>query len=295
MADKPSVIRETDDAARALARKLLRSARYAAIAVIDPETGFPAVSRVLVGIDTDGAAVILVSALSAHTQALMADERCSLLVGEPGKGDPLAHPRLSVQCVAHPVARPPETGANDNVADPAREATTPTQSAGNDDAGADERSESEPGPTLEQGRETEHGRLRRRFLARHPKAALYIDFPDFRFFRLLPQVASLNGGFGRAYNLDGDEFAIVATDRCDFAHREQAALQEVGVTWPDLAATIARAQKAKEPSKWSLSGLDMAGIDLINGNMSLRHEFSRPMGRLEAIKLEIATSVCSIP
>jgi len=65
MAEKPSVIRETDDAARKLARVLLRSARYAALAVLDPDSGFPAVSRVLVGSDIDGAAVILVSSLSA--------------------------------------------------------------------------------------------------------------------------------------------------------------------------------------------------------------------------------------
>ena len=34
MTDKPSVIRETDDEARGLARRLLRSARYVALAVV---------------------------------------------------------------------------------------------------------------------------------------------------------------------------------------------------------------------------------------------------------------------
>ena len=63
MTDKPSVIRETDDEARALARRLLRSARYVALAVLEPETGYPSVSRVLLATDTDGSPVILVSAL----------------------------------------------------------------------------------------------------------------------------------------------------------------------------------------------------------------------------------------
>jgi putative heme iron utilization protein len=31
---------------------------------------------------------------------LLADPRCSLLLGEPGKGDPLAHPRISLHCRA---------------------------------------------------------------------------------------------------------------------------------------------------------------------------------------------------
>lgn len=96
--EKPlSVLRETDEDARRLAHILMRSAPYAAMAVIAPDTGFPAISRVLVGTDLDGVPVILVSTLSAHTKALQADPRASLLMGEPGKGDPLAHARLSVE------------------------------------------------------------------------------------------------------------------------------------------------------------------------------------------------------
>ena len=64
------------------------------------ETGAPLASRVGVATDIDGAPLILVSMLSAHTPAILADPRCSLLVGEPGKGDPLAHPRLTLICRA---------------------------------------------------------------------------------------------------------------------------------------------------------------------------------------------------
>jgi heme iron utilization protein len=39
------------------------------------------------------------------------------------------------------------------------------------------------------------------FLQRHPAAELYADFADFDFWRLVPQRASLNAGFGRAYSL----------------------------------------------------------------------------------------------
>ena len=47
------------------------------------------------------AALILVSTLALHTQALLADPAASLLVGEPGpKGDPLTHPRLTLQARA---------------------------------------------------------------------------------------------------------------------------------------------------------------------------------------------------
>lgn len=42
---------------------------------------------------------------------------------------------------------------------------------------------------------------RARWLARDPKAKVYIDLPDFRFWRLEPQSGLLNGGFGRAFKL----------------------------------------------------------------------------------------------
>lgn len=43
--------------------------------------------------------------------------------------------------------------------------------------------------------------LRARWLAQHPKAAVYADLPDFAFVRLHPVGATLNGGFARAYRL----------------------------------------------------------------------------------------------
>ena len=154
-------IRPTDDAARALARDLLAAARFAALGTLEPGTGAPLVSRVALGLH-DGVPVTLVSDLSQHSAALRADPRASLLVGEPGpKGDPLTHPRLTVQVRAAVVAR--------------------------DDPG--------------------HAAFRARWLALHPKAKLYVDFGDFRFVRLAPVAAFLNGGFGRAYALAPEDLA----------------------------------------------------------------------------------------
>lgn len=108
-----SPIRPTDDEARALARRLLDSARHGALGVIDPDTGAPMVSRVAVGTDAHGQPVTLVSDLSHHTRALKANPVCSLLVGEPGPlGDPLTHPRLTLQATAR-FLRHGETGHAD--------------------------------------------------------------------------------------------------------------------------------------------------------------------------------------
>ncbi len=228
MADKPQVLRETDDEARTTARILVRSARYMAIAVIDPDTGYPSASRALTGTDLDGTPVILVSELSAHTKALLSDARCSLMAGEPGKGDPLAHPRVTVQCNAQPVER---------------------------DSSA-------------------HTRIRQRFLDRHPKAELYIDFPDFRFFRLAPVAASLNGGFGRAYALPGSDLLIpnLVPDILD-SGEEWGALQKRLKTMTDEAKDLAGKLGVAADRRWRFAGIDPAGVDLIAGNEQHRHEF----------------------
>ncbi len=107
---KKDILQPVDDEAIALARRLLRTARYGALATLDPETGSPAASRVATATDLDGAPLILVSALAPHTASMIADTRCSLMVGEPGKGDPLAHPRMTLHCRAQKLDRDQDTG-----------------------------------------------------------------------------------------------------------------------------------------------------------------------------------------
>lgn len=103
---KRDPVNPTDDAARALMSELLMHARHAALAVSHPETGAPYVARV--GLIWDGtAALTLVSTLSTHTQALLVNPACAVLVGEPGdKGDPLTHPRLTLSAQAEQVDKP---------------------------------------------------------------------------------------------------------------------------------------------------------------------------------------------
>ena len=93
-------IRPTDDDARQIARDLLHQARFAALAVL-LEDGTPMVTRVAFGLSPQGTPLTLISDLSAHTRALQTNPACSLMVGEPGaKGDPLTHPRLTLQASA---------------------------------------------------------------------------------------------------------------------------------------------------------------------------------------------------
>ncbi|MCC1492826.1 HugZ family protein [Cognatishimia sp. F0-27] len=108
-----SPIRPTNDDARALGRALIETARFASLAVIDPASGGPLVTRIACVAGPDGMPLSLVSDLSQHTQALKRNPACSMLVGEPGpKGDPLTHPRLSLMGTARFIPH----GASDHAA-----------------------------------------------------------------------------------------------------------------------------------------------------------------------------------
>lgn len=226
--DKPKdVIRETDAEAIRLARTLVRTARYGALAVLEPQTGMPLASRVGVASDIDGSPLILVSGLAAHTQALLADPRCSLLVGEPGKGDALAYPRMTVMC----------------------------------------RSE-----RLERG-SPDHARAERRYLNRNPKAKLYAGLGDFSIFRLAPQRASLNGGFGKAYLLQRGDLVLDGQVVADLAASEQAALDHMNADHRDAIAIYARHFAHAGAESWLLTGLDPEGMDIASGDEVRRVEF----------------------
>ncbi|MBT9247549.1 pyridoxamine 5'-phosphate oxidase family protein [Gemmobacter fulvus] len=155
-------VQPADAQARALAQGLLHAARHAALAVTDPETGTPGISRIAFGLDPQGLPLTLISRLAAHHAALSAHPVAAVMVGDPGdKGDPLTHPRLMIRVQAELLLRD----------------------------------------------HADHAALRAHWLVSHPKAQLYVDFPDFSFVRLRPLSALLNGGFGRAHRLAPDDLA----------------------------------------------------------------------------------------
>jgi putative heme iron utilization protein len=229
--DKPKqVIRETDDEAIRLARTLIATARHGALAVVDHASGFPGASRVALATDVDGTPVILVSALSGHTRPMLDDPRTSLMVGEVGKGDPLAHPRVTLYTRARKLDR-------DSV----------------------------------EGR-----RVRARYLARQPKAALYADFGDFAFFRLEIERASLNGGFGKAYELTAGDLALKG-DSAGVVEIEESAVAHMNDDHREALDLYARVFARAGSGYWRLATLDAEGMDLVDGDRVCRVWFPAPL------------------
>jgi putative heme iron utilization protein len=77
------------------AKLLLRKIRTATLATLS-RSGGPFASLTAIATDADGAPILLLSKLAVHTRNLERDPRCSLLLAQGGKGDPMAHPRLTV-------------------------------------------------------------------------------------------------------------------------------------------------------------------------------------------------------
>lgn len=226
-----------DDGIRRLAQTIVRTARHGSLATLEPATGWPLATRVGCSADIDGAPLFIASALSAHTQALAGNPRCSLLLGESGRGDPLAHPRMTVIGTARQL---------------------------------------NPGP----GRD----RARRRYLARHPKARLYADFPDFSFWRLHVARAHLNAGFGRAHVLSAFDVLLDPDQTMALAPAEDRALQHMNRDHADAVAMYGSVLCNGPAGQWVIIGIDSEGLDLMLGDDVRRLWFDHPVQSVDELR-----------
>lgn len=208
-----------------LGKHLLRTIRAGALATLGPD-GFPFATLVTVATDFDGSPLLLTSRLSSHTANLEREPRMSILLAQTGKGDPLAHPRLTV------------TGR-------AARADAP--------------------------------HIRARFLARHPKAELYADFPDFSFWRVEIAGGHLNGGFARAASLSARDLRTDLAGAEALIEAEPGAVAHMNEDHRDALELYATRLAGAPPGAWRTSGLDPEGIDLVLGDLTARVGFPHPV------------------
>ncbi len=224
----------------ATAKLLLRTVRSGALATLDKTAGHPLSTLTSVATDFDGTPLILISGLSNHTKNLQSDPRCSLLLAQVGKGDPLAHPRLSVNARAV-------------VAD--REKAKP------------------------------------RFLARHPKAAIYADFGDFDFWRLEAETIHLNGGFARAYDGPAADILTSLDGADELLEIEASAISHMNSDHAEAAKLYAEKLLKQPPGNWKVTGIDPEGMDLMANEQTARLAFPKRItggGELRRVLKELA-------
>ncbi|MGO9136012.1 MAG: HugZ family protein [Methylovirgula sp.] len=136
--------------------------------------------------------------------------------------------------------------------------------------------------------ESERLALRARFLARHPKSELYVDFADFGFFRVAIQTAHLNGGFGRAANLAAEQLLTPLTGASEFLTQEESILAELASSEPQLANRLA-ALHGRQGDQWRLVGFDPDGFDIGDEEEILRLTFAARVETADGLHRALAS------
>lgn len=140
------------------------------------------------------------------------------------------------------------------------------------------------GDPLAGGRVTVLGRVqppktahaRHRFLARHPAAEMYVDFPDFAFFELAVESAHFIGGFGRIVDLSPNELLIDLAGAEKLVDAEIDIISHMNSDHADAVALYAAHEagsSALATGCWRMTGLDPEGADLVGDGQSIRMEF----------------------
>ena len=141
---------------------------------------------------------------------------------------------------------------------------------------ASRRSNPQTGPRVTvMGRveKTTDQRLARRFLARHPDAALYSGFADFGFYRMAVERAHYVGGFAKAVWIKGQDLLSEAKAAAALAALEQGVLEHMNSDHAEAIELYAGVLLRRRGKGWKMVGIDAEGADLRRGALFARLDF----------------------
>ncbi|MFC3228033.1 HugZ family protein [Marinibaculum pumilum] len=246
-----------------LSRRLLRQAATGTLATLMKAgrsgesgdlAGWPHASMVLVAAAPDGTPVLLLSDLAQHSANASADDRVALAVA--GSMTPAGG---AARTAADPLAGPRASLLGRLAPPPAA-----------DDAA-----------------------LRARFLARHPQAAGYAAFADFRLWTLQVEAAHLVAGFGRIAWATGGQYRF-AGPTAALAAAEAGIVDHMNADHADAIALYATILCGAPPADWRMTGCDPEGIDMRAGDGTgpvLRLDFDAPIADAAAARAALVALV----
>jgi putative heme iron utilization protein len=124
----------------------------------------------------------------------------------------------------------------------------------------------------------------RRFVARHPSAALYAGFKDFALYRMAVARAHLVAGFGRIHWIDARAIIPADDGSAWLRDAEPGILDHMN---RDHAATIdlyAEKLLGLGGTGWRITGVDREGADLRRGGTVARLTFAAPVDDMDAVR-----------
>lgn len=93
------------------------------------------------------------------------------------------------------------------------------------------------------------------------------------FLRLVPQSASLNGGFGKAYQLTAEEILIRSPAVADLAATEESAVEHMNTDHADAVDLYANRLAGRPGEGWKIATIDAAGFDMVRSDLLCRIDF----------------------
>lgn len=140
--------------------------------------------------------------------------------------------------------------------------------------------------TLERG---DAPALRKRYLARHPKASLYADFGDFGFYRMAIDKGHLVAGFGRIHWMGAERLTVQPS--AELAEAEDGIVEHMNDDHRDALILYATRLLAREVGDWRMTGVDPEGIDLRMGGETARLNFDRRAETSTDVRKELVSLV----
>lgn len=128
-------------------------------------------------------------------------------------------------------------------------------------------------------------RLLARFTARHPSAAAYAGFADFRLYRLAAERAHLVAGFGRIDWVEA--VALLAPAEPALMAAEADILRHMNADHAETVDLYAQRLLGLAGEGWRLTGVDPEGADLRHGGCVARLDFRAPVGDAEGARVEL--------
>lgn len=125
---------------------------------------------------------------------------------------------------------------------------------------------------------------RRRYLTAYPSAEMFVDFPDFSFFRIEVQGAHLVAGFGRIVDLKPAQFLTDVSHAAALVDAEPDVIAHMNAEHRDAMNLYATVLLGAAAGDWICTGCDPDGLDLQNGRQVLRLPFSQRVDEPVALR-----------
>ncbi len=124
--------------------------------------------------------------------------------------------------------------------------------------------------------EVPSGEIAERYARHHPAARGYLDFPDFSFWRLRPQIIHAVAGFGRIETMEPDEVFLPESTAAAVMARAEGAILHMNADHADAVRLYAERLLGAEAGKWRITAIDPDGAHLQWNDRVLRLTFEKP-------------------